>query len=116
MMEMIAYCGIDCEECGALHATRENNDQKRTEVAATWSKEYNADIKPEDINCEGCLSEGGTLFNHCFTCDIRQCGRGKGVANCAHCGDYACEKLMDFFGSVPEAKVRLDHVWAELGN
>ncbi|MCD6569822.1 MAG: DUF3795 domain-containing protein [Deltaproteobacteria bacterium] len=61
---MIAFCGLPCHECDAFLATRDDDDQKRAEVAQLWSKQYNADIKPEDINCDGCLSDNGYLFNH----------------------------------------------------
>lgn len=63
MKEIIAFCGLDCNECGAFLATRENNDQKRAEVAQEWSRLFKVEVKPEDINCEGCLSDGGRLFN-----------------------------------------------------
>ena len=49
MDEMIAFCGIACHECGALIATENKDNEKRAEVAELWSKEYNVDIKPEDI-------------------------------------------------------------------
>ena len=108
MAEMIAYCGLECHECPALLATRADDDAKRAEVAVMWSKEFDADIKAEDINCVGCLSEGEVVFSHCHVCEIRKCGMGKGVANCAYCDDYACDKLTEFFAMVPEAKARLD--------
>jgi hypothetical protein len=78
------------------------------EVAQQWSKLYNADIKPGDIYCDGCLSEGGYLFSHCNVCELRKCGMEKSVENCAHCPDYACEKLEQFFQLVPEARKQLD--------
>lgn len=56
MHEMIAFCGLLCNECGAFIATRDDDDEKRAEVAETWSKQFNADIKPQDVNCDGCLS------------------------------------------------------------
>ncbi|UCF60528.1 MAG: DUF3795 domain-containing protein [Anaerolineaceae bacterium] len=114
MNEMIAFCGIDCYECGALIATRENDDVKRKEVAEIWSKEFNADIQTKDINCDGCLSEGGVLFRHCTVCEIRICGKGKAIANCAYCAEYACDKLDELFSMVPDAKTRLDKIRAEL--
>jgi hypothetical protein len=114
MDKMIAFCGINCQECGAFLATRDNDDEKRAEVAKLWSKEFKSDIKPEDINCDGCLSEGGNLFNYSKTCEIRKCGKEKGVVNCAHCSDYACEKLVKFFEMVPDAKTRLDAIKAKL--
>jgi hypothetical protein len=37
------------------------------------------------------------------------------VANCAHCDEYAaCDKLADFFKSVPDARVTLDGIRAAL--
>ena len=114
MDEMIAFCGITCHECGAFLATRDDDDEKRAEVAQLWSKEFKADIKPEDINCESCLSDGENLFSHTKTCEIRKCGKEKGVVNCAHCSDYTCEKLEKFFEMVPDAKKRLDGIRAKL--
>jgi len=32
------------------------------------------------------------------------------VVNCAHCDDYACEKLAGFFAFAPEAKATLDGI------
>jgi hypothetical protein len=85
-----------------------DDDALRVETAATWSKEFGQPFKAEDINCVGCLEETGIHISHCSECEIRQCGMARGVANCAFCEDYACEKLTKFFGMVPEAKVTLD--------
>lgn len=112
MKEMIAICGLACHECGALIATKNNDEAKRVEVAQEWSKLFNADIKPEDVYCDGCLSEGGYLFSHCNVCEIRKCGMEKSVENCAHCSDYACEKLEQFFQLAPEAKEQLSAIRA----
>jgi hypothetical protein len=38
----------------------------------------------------------------------------RGVDNCAHCDDYGCEKLVQFFGFVPEARTTLDGIRAQL--
>jgi hypothetical protein len=112
MEEMVAFCGLDCHQCGAFLATRENDDARREEVAELWSKEFGADIRPQDINCVGCTAEEGAHFNHCRICEIRKCGREKGVVNCAFCGDYPCAELSNFFEMVPEAKTRLDRIRA----
>lgn len=78
MEKIVAYCGLDCHECGAFLATKENDDQKRAEVAQEWSRLFKAEVKPEDINCDGCQSIGGCLFNYCKVCEIRKCGKEKG--------------------------------------
>jgi hypothetical protein len=33
-----------------------------------------------------------------------------GVANCAYCSDYGCEKLERFFGFAPQARATLDEI------
>ena len=110
MEKMIAFCGIACHECGAFLATKNDDDEKRSEVAKLWSKQYNADIKPADINCDGCHSEGQNVFGHCKVCEIRKCGKEKNVDNCAHCDEYSCEKLGIILNMVPDAKRRLDEI------
>ncbi len=104
----IAFCGLDCLKCGAYIAKQENNDKLRRETAAAWNKAYNLDLKPEDINCDGCLTEiiGNSL------CSIRICARGKGLLNCAYCADYSCEKLNKYFQTAPGCKDTLDGIKA----
>lgn len=110
MEEMIAYCGLVCHECPALIATQNDDDEKRAEVAKQWSKLYNADIKPGEVSCNGCLSKDRILFKHCQICQIRKCGIEKKITTCAHCDDYICEKLDTFFNLVPECKDLLKEI------
>ena len=114
MKDILSICGLPCRECGAYLATVNDDDGKRREVAELWSKEYNADIKPEDINCESCLSDSDNVFSHTKVCEIRKCGKEKGVLNCAHCAEYACHTLQEFFKLVPVAKTKLDSIKADL--
>jgi hypothetical protein len=114
MSKMIAFCGLDCSECPAFKATQADDDRKRTETAQIWSTQYHADIKPEDINCDGCHSRNGRLFSHPQVCEIRKCGIGKRVANCGHCPEYACEKLTPLLGVAPQAKDNLDGIHKKL--
>ncbi|MCD4818552.1 MAG: DUF3795 domain-containing protein [Candidatus Cloacimonetes bacterium] len=107
---MISYCGLACHECGAFIATQNNDDAKRKEVAKAWSREFEANIKPEDINCNGCTSQSENLFSHCFECEIRKCGIKKKVVNCGICNNYPCKIINDFHQFVPEAKKRLDEI------
>jgi hypothetical protein len=110
MDKMIAYCGIVCTECPAFIATQQNDDAKRKQVAETWSKQYKMTVKAEDINCDGCTSGGKRLLNYCSICEIRKCGQGKGVKNCAYCDEYACEKLTRFHAMAPQAKASLEKI------
>jgi len=110
MKKIIAYCGIACTECPAFIATQNDDNEKRKETAELWTKEYHYDIKPEDINCDGCLTKTGRVINYCTVCEIRKCGQSRKVKNCAFCGDYACEKLEKFFKVAPMYKATLDEV------
>lgn len=99
---MIAYCGLNCSQCDAYIATRENDNTKREATARKWSQMYQADIKPAQINCDGCNTDG-VKFSHCQVCEIRQCCLSRQVKNCAACGDYICDRLAGFIKLAPDA-------------
>ena len=110
MEKMIAFCGLGCSGCPAYIATQKNDDEERKKVAEMWSKEFKAQLKPEDINCDGCIADSYRLFSHVKVCEIRKCGLEKKVKNCAYCDEYACEKLTEFFKMAPDAKTTLDEI------
>ena len=106
--KLIAYCGLACSDCPAYIATQKNDDALRAETAKKWSEMFKADIKPADINCDGCPSDSTRLFSYCGQCEIRKCAREKKVATCAACADYSCAKLDKFLAEVPEARATLE--------
>jgi hypothetical protein len=111
MDKIIAYCGLVCTDCPAYIATQADERAALERVAAQWREEYNApDLTVESVICDGCLTEEGRKCSHCAECEIRACGVMRGLVNCAHCADYACEKLEGFFGFVPDARAVLDEV------
>ena len=115
MDKIIAYCGLVCTDCPAYIATQADDRDELEQVAAGWREEYNApDISAETIVCDGCLASDGRHCSHCFECEIRACGAAQGVTNCAHCPEYACDRLEGFFGAVPEARATLDGIRAGL--
>jgi hypothetical protein len=115
MEKMIGYCGIVCSDCPVLIATQKNDDAERKRVAEIFTKQYGKEYKPEDINCDGCISDSSRIFSYCNVCEIRKCGREKNVENCAHCSEYPCEKLSDLFSKYSKAKETLDEIRHGLG-
>jgi hypothetical protein len=112
--KMTAYCGIPCTECDTYVATQNEDDKERSAVAEQWSKRFKMNVTPEDINCDGCKSEGGALFKSCAMCEIRKCGMTRGIDNCAHCDEYACEKLDQFLQMMPDIKQLLEGIRSSL--
>ncbi len=101
---MIAYCGLVCSSCPTYLATLHDDDEARAETAALYSEKFGFSLKPEDINCDGCLSTGGTLIGYCRACAIRKCCRAKGLENCSVCSKKPCEHLEKFHAFSPDAK------------
>jgi hypothetical protein len=116
---MIGYCGLTCQACPIYWATKEENKEKRekmrAEISRLCNEHYGTDFKAEDItDCDGCKAESNRLFLGCTKCEIRICARQKELENCAHCSDYACEKLKEFFQKESYAKVWLDVIKSTL--
>ena len=110
MERMIAYCGVDCFECPTFRAAQKDDDQKRMKVAELWSVVFKMELKAEDINCDGCLTKSGRLFNHCKVCYIRKCCQEKKIDNCAYCHEFICQELDFIFKAIPKAKTNLEEI------
>ncbi len=106
----LAVCGLDCAACPAFIAHKTNDRALRVKTAAEWSRQYNVALRPEDIDCVGCLKVKGVHIGHCSECEIRTCGLTRNVANCAMCDDYPCDKMAKFIANVPPAKANLEEV------
>jgi len=112
MERIVACCGIICSDCPVFKATKNNDDIERRRVAELWTKQYGKEYKIEDINCDSCLFTGTRIFSHCKVCEMRKCARERNVENCAHCEEYACERLSKFFDEYKPAKEVLDELRA----
>ena len=94
MNELLAGCGINCEECPAYLAKQNEDDALRLATLEKWSSpEY--PLTKEDINCDGCKIDG-EHFKFCSECAIRDCVSDKGVETCAHCDQYMCDVLKNW--------------------
>lgn len=104
MPRMIAHCGLICSNCPTFLATKNNDDVARQKTAILYAEKYGFDLKPEDINCDGCLTVGGRQISFCQTCDIKQCCNSSRLENCALCDEQQCEKLIKFHQFSQEAR------------
>ncbi len=114
MEKIIAYCGIVCSDCPAYVATQANDRAALEQLAANAREKYNQpNATAEGSMCDGCLT-GPHKCGYCAECAIRACGVERGVANCAHCAEYPCEKLQGFWTMAPAAKETLDQIYMNL--
>ncbi len=115
MERIIAYCGLVCSECDGYVATQANDLDALERYARRAREEFGVeDATAETVKCDGCLTDTGRQIGYCATCEIRACGVARGVINCAHCDDYACQKLKGFFAQATEARPVLDEIRASL--
>jgi hypothetical protein len=109
MSEMIAYCGLDCAECNAFKATLAKDSEWKKQLAKKWSEGLKVEFKPEDIDCDGCMSD--RISGWCRKiCKMRPCAEEREVKTCAHCGDYPCGKLKEFLSKEPIATKNLETI------
>ena len=100
---LIGACGLKCHECSAYTATQANDADAIARTIAEWREQHGGDFKPEDVWCDGCMSGGERLCSHArLGCRVRACAVGRGVANCAVCDDYGCEKMTAFVDNMPQ--------------
>ena len=104
MSEMIAYCGLVCTNCPQYIATQNDDNYAREKIAKDIAEKFELYYKPEEINCDGCLSSNGRHIGFCQTCEVRKCGIEKSVENCSVCDEQPCDKLNSFFVFSPGAK------------
>jgi hypothetical protein len=99
---MLGYCGINCDACPAYQGTITTNLRLLEKASADYGKDGQTF---KDWVCLGCApADQGFLATYCAGCKIRACAVGKGVQNCAACGDYdACAKMRKFLETEPEA-------------
>lgn len=107
MSKMIAYCGLVCSNCPTFIATQNNDDVAREKAAALYAQKFGVVLQKEEINCDGCLSQGGRQIGYCRVCEIRKCCREKGLTNCAFCSE-PCDQLARFHELSPQARASFE--------
>jgi hypothetical protein len=109
MSDMMAYCGLLCDECRILKATQAEDYEEKKRTAKKWSDQFGIEFKPEDVTCEGCKSE--VLSGWCEKiCMVRPCAKERKVETCAHCDKYPCDMLKKLLLDEPVAKENLETI------
>ncbi len=98
MVDMIAYCGLDCTQCRAYKATMTGDMKLKNKIAEDWSAQGKTKFKTEDVDCLGCKSEKISGFCRVL-CQVRPCAQARQIRTCAHCDEYQCEKLKEFLSA-----------------
>jgi hypothetical protein len=112
--EMIAYCGINCAKCPAyrlprlgaklhmkgafqwmlkrgMERARKRTDQNpETRVQNAESPDEKSDSY---VICDGCTMIDARCLKPCLVCAVRCCAMETGVAHCALCDRFPCERL-----------------------
>ena len=92
MEPILTRCGYRCDLCLAYKPNVKNNPSNRQKLSDGWFKYFGLQIPPEQIICDGCMSDNPKLIDQ--ACPVRPCVKEKSLANCSQCDQYICEKLM----------------------
>ena len=90
---VLAYCGLNCNECPVYLASIVNNVAAQIQLA----REYSTDtckFSKEDMYCLGCHSDTVSP-KMCGDCQIRICGMKKSYGSCAECDEFPCSTLRE---------------------
>ena len=99
--EMIAVCGIDCTNCPLRKASL--GDTEAAEQLAGWWKsegwlkesEGVKEVLERGPHCLGCRGDRATHWSaNCWI--LKCCVDDRGLASCHECGEFACERLVEW--------------------
>ena len=107
MEAIISRCGFRCDLCLAYRPNLERNPGNQQKVSDGWFKYFGFRLKPEDIYCEGCMTDNPKLIDN--NCPVRLCVIEKELHNCSECDHYIC-------GSLEERLVEYDKVKNKYGS
>ena len=93
MGERLSLCCFRCDLCLALRENAQQEDPDRSSPTA-GSVASAPGFHPEEISCDGCTAnpDDRPLDSGC---PVRPCVVSHGLANCAECGDYPCDRIRD---------------------
>ncbi|MHC4498632.1 MAG: DUF3795 domain-containing protein [Planctomycetota bacterium] len=88
MEPIISKCGYRCDLC-PVYETNFKLDPDKKKMCDAWNKYLGGNLEPDAIEiCRGCQEGEGDP-----DCDVQKCAQERKLVNCAHCSDFACDKL-----------------------
>jgi hypothetical protein len=106
MEPVLTRCGYRCDLCLAFRPNVENQPSYQQKLSDGWFKYFGFRIPPQQVICDGCMSENPMLIDQ--GCPVRPCVIEKGLVNCAQCEHYICEKLTQRLVVLKEIKDRFN--------
>lgn len=107
MQPILTRCGYRCDLCLAYRPNVEQHPENRQILSDGWFTYFGFRIPPEQIHCDGCLSEHPHLIDQ--ACPVRPCVIELNLANCAECSDYICPKLTERLVTFEEIAQRIGY-------
>ena len=91
-----APCGLYCGVCRIRYASQDHDLVLLARLARVYARRFPelAGARPEELLCEGCLSD--RRFPFCRDCAIRDCTQQKGYQACTQCPDFPCALIDQF--------------------
>jgi hypothetical protein len=104
MDPILTRCGYRCDLCLAYEPNVKQNPANQQKLSDGWHRYFGFRIPPEEIICDGCMSENPTLID--TGCPVRPCVIEKDLDNCSQCEEYACDKLEERTVRYEEIKIQ----------
>ncbi len=108
-MEILAYCGIYCNECPIYISTKKQN-----KIDCSLEKKKGAVLTglftAGEANCYGCSSFRSDANDLCARCEVRRCAQNKGIENCGLCNEYPCDLVEQSISTSLKNRKRLDEI------
>jgi hypothetical protein len=88
MDSVLTRCGYRCDLCLAYRPNIEADPGSARVLSDGWHRYFGFRIPPEQIACDGCLSQDGHRID--ASCAVRACVIALSVDTCADCEAFEC--------------------------
>ena len=106
MEVILTRCGYRCDLCLAYKPNVLKNQESQKILSDGWYKYFGFRISPEEIICDGCMSENPKLID--TSCPVRPCVILRGYQNCSECSNMICDKLNERIVVFEEILAKMD--------